>query len=815
MGRAWFWVRWSGRDLRRRWVQVAVIALVVAIGTGVYAGLTSVLAWRSVSYDASYELLNAHDLRVALAEDGFVDEGVLLDALDAMEHPGWVVAAEERLIAPTQVDASTDGKTVLVPGRIVGVPSSDGGPRVDAIHVTAGRGLSDRSGAVLEAHFADHYDLPAGGTVHLAGGLPVAYVGTGLSPEYFMVTSGQGDFLAEANFAVVFVPLPGAQELTGRRGQVNDLVISLSEGVDREVALGEVERALDTRLSDVATQVTTIEEDPAYRLLYGDLRNDEGTIDAMAYLILAAAAFAAFNLTSRIVEAQRREIGIGMALGVRRRAIALRPLLVGAEIAALGVAFGVAIGLLVGTAMRGALSDLLPLPVWRTPFQIGPFAGAAVLGFLLPFAATAWPVWRAVRVNPVDAIRTGHLAAKGGGLAPVMKRLRLPGKSLGQIPLRNVLRAPRRTALTAFGIGAAIVSMVAVLGAVDSFEAILDRGSVELHRGAPDRVVVTLAGFQPVDGELVRAIEGSPAVGRAEAMAAVGARVSARVSDGGEEELAVRLQALDLSSEVWHPSVLSRVAADGLPGVVLAREAANDLGVDPGDTVIVRHPVRTGESSFGIAETRMRLLGVHPNPMRFLAYADVSDVGELGLTGLTNELQVVPAEGSSVGDVQRALFSLPGVAVVQEADATLAATSEILDRFTGIFRVVEGFMLLLALLIALNAASINADERAREHATMVACGVRIRTLLRMAVVEGSVIGVLGTLIGLGLGFLALGWLIGRSATEIPEIELLVTIAPASIAATLFFGVVVVGLAPLFTARKLRRMDVPSTLRVME
>jgi hypothetical protein len=27
--------------------------------------------------------------------------------------------------------------------------------------------------------------------------------------------------------------------------------------------------------------------------------------------------------------------------------------------------------------------------------------------------------------------------------------------------------------------------------------------------------------------------------------------------------------------------------------------------------------------------------------------------------------------------------------------------------------------------------------------------------------------------------------------------------------------VVAGLAPLFTARKLRRMDVPSTLRVME
>jgi hypothetical protein len=38
------------------------------------------------------------------------------------------------------------------------------------------------------------------------------YVGAGLTPEYFMVSSGQGDFMAEANFAVVFLPLPRAQE---------------------------------------------------------------------------------------------------------------------------------------------------------------------------------------------------------------------------------------------------------------------------------------------------------------------------------------------------------------------------------------------------------------------------------------------------------------------------------------------------------------------------------------------------------------------------------------------------------------------------
>ena len=44
-----FVLRWSLRDLRRRWIQVAAIALIIAVGTGVYSGLGSTATWRRVS----------------------------------------------------------------------------------------------------------------------------------------------------------------------------------------------------------------------------------------------------------------------------------------------------------------------------------------------------------------------------------------------------------------------------------------------------------------------------------------------------------------------------------------------------------------------------------------------------------------------------------------------------------------------------------------------------------------------------------------------------------------------------------------------
>jgi energy-coupling factor transporter ATP-binding protein EcfA2 len=52
-----WWLRWSWRDFRAHWIAVVAIALVLAIGTGVYAGLGSTAEWRRQSNDASFAAL--------------------------------------------------------------------------------------------------------------------------------------------------------------------------------------------------------------------------------------------------------------------------------------------------------------------------------------------------------------------------------------------------------------------------------------------------------------------------------------------------------------------------------------------------------------------------------------------------------------------------------------------------------------------------------------------------------------------------------------------------------------------------------------
>ena len=168
-------------------------------------------------------------------------------------------------------------------------------------------------------------------------------------------------------------------------------------------------------------------EEPVHRLLYRDAEGDQKTWRILSLLVLVGAALAAYNLTSRTIEAERREIGIGMALGVPPARLALRPLLMGAEIAVLGVVFGVGLGLVLSRLFGRLLVNLLPLPVLHTPFLPGQFALGAAVGFVLPFLGVLLPVRKAVRMRPIEAIRLGFRAAAGGGLAPLLARLRVPG----------------------------------------------------------------------------------------------------------------------------------------------------------------------------------------------------------------------------------------------------------------------------------------------------------------------------------------------------------------------------------------------------
>ena len=96
-----------------------------------------------------------------------------------------------------------------------------------------------------------------------------------------------------------------------------------------------------------------------------------------------------------------------------------------------------------------------------------------------------------------------------------------------------------------------------------------------------------------------------------------------------------------------------------------------------------------------------------------------------------------------------------------------------MDQFKSIIQVAAGAALVLAVLMAFNLAAISLEERRREYATMFAFGLPVRRALRIAATENLIVGALGTLLGLLVGFIAIGWMIEELFADTwPEIGII-------------------------------------------
>ena len=122
---------------------------------------------------------------------------------------------------------------------------------------------------------------------------------------------------------------------------------------------------------------------------------------------------------------------------------------------------GIPVGLAADAWLGGVMDQFFPLPVVRDELPGGrlPAGSSARAGAAAARGGLARVA--GVRVDPIEAIRVGARAARSSGLAWLVKGLRLPGGSLANLPLRNVLRTPRRTLMTLLGIGAVVTIVIA------------------------------------------------------------------------------------------------------------------------------------------------------------------------------------------------------------------------------------------------------------------------------------------------------------------------------------------------------------------
>lgn len=160
--------------------------------------------------------------------------------------------------------------------------------------------------------------------------------------------------------------------------------------------------------SAVENQIWTMDKDlPFFKIstmqeivddTMGQRRFNSLLMIAFAALALVLAAVGIYGVLSSAVAQRTREIGIRMALGASRENVTQMVLSQGLRL----IALGIAVGLLAGIALLRLLSSLL-FGVHLT--SIGTYAEVLAMMFAIGLVACYIPAARAVRVDPIVALR--------------------------------------------------------------------------------------------------------------------------------------------------------------------------------------------------------------------------------------------------------------------------------------------------------------------------------------------------------------------------------------------------------------------------
>lgn len=314
-------------------------------------------------------------------------------------------------------------------------------------------------------------------------------------------------------------------------------------------------------------------------------------------------------------------------------------------------------------------------------------------------------------------------------------------------------------------------------------------------------------------------------------MVSSGKRISGVVVRGIDPDRTTRV--VDIQKYVREGSVAAlkrrhAVEADGkeaeLPGLILGARLAGQLGVRVGDPVQVISPLGT-PTSFGVVPRIRRYVvsGLFESGMQeydsALVYMNLADAQRFfELEGAASSIEV------RVRDVHRA----PEVAARLQRDLGLPYWVEDWTRlwpnlFSALRLEKMVYFLVLLLMILVGAFNIISTltmvvmEKRRDIAILKSMGVTQAGIKRIFLIKGCVIGAVGTLGGVALGYLLCLLIERYHFIELPKDVFLISTVPVRIYFGNFALVAVASfliclLASLYPARQASRLDPVEIIR---
>jgi putative ABC transport system permease protein len=653
-----------------------------------------------------------------------------------------------------------------------------------------------------------------------------------------------GKQLADLNGGhYVLAPLALAQNITGRKGQLDSILITTKPGADLAAVRAGVTAAVKDRAIVAAPSMRAVRAGDGVKLM-----NYMALMGAGVALVVGA--FLVYTTMTMAITQRRPMISMLRAIGGRRTTI-VRDLLAEAVILGLiGGAIGSGIGIVMGRAAIGRLPPAITqglearVEYWLPGYAI-PVALAATV--LTAVAASAMAARQVYKVSPIEALapvgvsaadsvprwlrmtsgiaavavfaasivvvvdRRGSLAfvaifalfsaeiALGFALTSVMVKAtsataRIFG-SVGPLAAATIERAPRRVWATVMTVLIAVVTTVVITGT----NADMIRSARAIF--APVAGVDVWVSADPPDSYPVDALPQD----LADKVAAVpGVRRVTKGASGFAEVGGTRVMLDGFSAGTADP--LYRALDDQVRnavlagrGVVLSQNLGKTLHVRVGDKLQLQTP-------HGPRGTTVLALVPYFSTVIGTVGINLDQMREWFDRPAATALQVNAAAGVDqnrlLADIRRAV---PEPNYVYSGRTALAGLEAPLHQSMFIANAVWIIVVFVAAVALFNTLTLSVLERRREIGVLRAMGTSRRFTLRMILAEAAAIGIVGGICGLLFG-LADQWLYSLVSGDMMNFT--VSCRPSPMALVFTVGALAISLlGSLPPARRAARLNI--------
>ena len=771
------------RDIGRRRAQFVAIVVTVLLGVALFGASSD--AYRNLL--ASYaELFDRTHFAALTVEGG--DPDAVAGAVSGVDG---VAEVATRTVADVPLRA---GNTRLL-GRAVGLPA-DRRATVNDVLLLDGEYLdpADPRGVLVERHMADHFGLRPGDSLAISeaeGWTVLAVRGVVASAEYIWPARSRQEVLTLPDeFGVIFAPQALVDSLPSQALTSQVLITYDGPADDRDLTAALVAHARDAGATDAFTQ----EDQPSNATLREDIDGFGELSLLFPLMFLTAAGLATFVLLSRLVLAQRPQVGLLLAVGFGRRRVFGHFLSYGLAIGLAGSVLGALLGLALAGIITRVYTGVIAIPV--TVIELRPLTVVEGVGFGLVAGAIASivPALRASRLSPAAAM-SGQVSAGRGHLS-LAERLvpplrRMPAR--WKMVVRGIGRSPVRSVSTVVGVMIAVTLVLVSWSMIDTVQVLLDRQFEQAEQ--QDAVVHLPAGASSDQLAALAAVDGVTDV----------------------EPLLQLPVTIDHQGQRYSTSLVAfpartamhRFLTDGgeraLPGngILVGKALRDRIGVAVGDQVTL---LVDG------AEATTSVVGFVDEPLGTYAYASLdvatSLLGTDAAAPQAANLRFAP--GADRTAVLGRIEALDGVATAIDARALARAA----DSLMGLFYAFVGAMLVLGAVMAFallfNLMSANISERITELASLRASGMTGGELARVITGESVLLTLAGIIPGLVVGYVGAAEFMASFSSDLFSFELAVRPTTFLFTAAGVLAAALISQAPIL--RAVRRINIARVVR---